>query len=273
MQRGLRNRLGPWLTCSIALGVCTAAQAVIFEPVVLSEQPDWVIADSYYTGPGPQPDPPYAWPIWPVVRLDVSSLGAPLGVYRLIVGAQPGFYDWTTTGTPTMMFGNPWEPLDFYANPRYLPQKDNGDGLLDWTSELLPVQHTAAGPIVGLMDPTGLGTVSFLLPGAFATYDHVYEFATTGPFMACGGGCYPDSVPLMPGASYSFYVTGGLASPMVYLDASDFKVDGSLAGTYNGGISAAVPEPAAAILFGAGLGLLAALRRSSTAQAGASLKG
>lgn len=260
-----------WKQCSVAIavfGACVgvtgyAAATGVAPPVSLAEAKDWVLSDTYYPGPEPQPDPGFAWPAWPVVRLDVTNSGASLGVYGVIVGANPGSYDWSGMSEPAMQFGGPWFPA--YEDPGnlpYLPQQTNGDSTIDWTTELLTVSHAAAGDVIQVEDSILGVPVAFKLPGDFSGYDHVYRFATTGPFVACGGGCYPDSVPLPLGQTFSYYVTGGLASPMVYLDQIDFNADGSFAGTFNGGtIAAAVPEPAATLLLCAGLGLLAAVRR------------
>lgn len=254
------------------------ATAVALPSVSLDEHEDWVFADSSYN---PDDDPSAGHGNWPVVRLDVTNHSA-APVFSVIVGARPGVYAsgkyaWSDSSTPAMRFGNPWEPVGFdHANPPYLPQRNNArdgfghpigatgsddDGVLDWDTQLLPV---TAGRIVELADGVGGVALSFRLPEDFADYSHVYQFSTMGPFVACGGGCSLDSVPILAGQTFSFYVTGGLASPLVYLDKDDFAPSGSLAGTFNGGsITAAVPEPSAYILFAAGLALIGALRRRS----------
>lgn len=272
------HRLGWALSGVLALAGAAGPSAA----VTVTEAPDWVAADAYYHGSGPQPDPPYAWPVWPVVRFDVRNDSSPLGVYALMVGARPGSYDWSGSGEPAMQFGRPWIPIgDDHSHPAYLPQKENlgsgpadpdadpsNDGTIDWTTQLLPVQREASGARYVDVYDGGVGSARFTLPAAFDGYSQVYWFETTGPFMACAnagyGGCYRDSVPIPLGGTFSFYVTGGLASPVIYLDAGNYGLDGDghgvLLGSY-AGLVQSVPEPATGGLLVAGLALLTALRR------------
>lgn len=261
------QRASRWVACAAlviwlgAVSQAVGAQAPV--PVTLGEQADWVLSDTYYPGPVPQPDPGFAWPAWPVVRLDVTNNDVALGVFSVFIGARPGTYDWSGRSNAAMQFGSPWLPANADpSNPPYLPQKDNDNGTLDWSTELLPVMHTAAGDVVDVGDMALGVAVALKLPDSFAGYDAVYHLATMGPFFACGGGCPLDSVPIPQGQTFSFYVTGGLASPMVYFDQADFRADGSLNLTFNGGsIPAAIPEPGAALLLGVGWATIALLHR------------
>lgn len=235
--------------------------------VTIIEAPDWVVADSYYLGAGGQPAYPYPWP---VVRFDVTNDNSALGVYSVLIGARPGVYNWSGNAEPAMLFGNPWTPQNIdFGNPPYLPQMNNngtagtmgsGDGTIDWTTELLRVQGGAAGALsVNLTDTvTGL-EVALPLTSAFTGYDYVYRFETNNAFVACIGGCSRDSVPIRLGSTFSFYVTGGIGSPFVYLDGSNYsQSSGALVGTFAGaGMTVPVPEPTTAALFAAGVGLIA----------------
>lgn len=278
-------------------GVCVAAAATIglaglagnsvavtvAQPVTVTEAADWVLADSYYQGPVPQPDPAFGWPAWPVVRFDVTNDSSPLGVYALMIGARPGTYDWAGNSNAAMLFGGPWMPARYeYEHPTYLPQKENNgrlpadhttypsdDGTIDWSTTLLPIEQDIAGARFVDVYNGGVGSAHFTLPSSFDGYSHVYWFETTGPFMTCAnagsGGCYRDSVPLLLGDTFSFYVTGGLASPVIYLDSSNYADEagsGVLLGNYAGLTTAVpVPEPAAWMMLLAGLGLAATAGR------------
>jgi PEP-CTERM motif len=255
------------LAAFVAAAPAAALGATSVAPVNLAEAMDWVAADTYFpvaSYPSAPAQPPGApWPVWPVLRLDVGNNLVPLGVYQLLIGARPGIYDWSQYSDPAMMFGQPWYPMtyDFGANPpAYVPQWTNGDGTLDWRTELLPVAATPLGPLVDLSDGVSGQLVPLLLPSSFNGYAHVYRFETMGPFVACGGGCALDSVPIGVGETFSFYVTGGLASPLVYFDPADYLPDGSLRGTFNGGVLL-IPEPATLWMMLLGAGLLATRAR------------
>ena len=272
---------------------CVAAAATIglagmaghAAAVTVTEAPDWVLADAYYDGPVPQPVPGFDWPAWPVVRFDVTNDSAALGVYALMIGASPGSYadQWASSSNASMLFGGPWIPARYSdEQPVYLPQKENNgrlpadrntypsdDGTLDWSTTLLPIERDAAGQRYVDVYDGGVGSARFTLPSSFDAYKSVYWFETTGPFMTCanagGGGCYRDSVPLLRGDTFSFYVTGGLASPVIYLDGSNYAGEaglGVLLGSYAGVTTAVpVPEPGAWMLLLAGLGLVAVAGR------------
>lgn len=262
-----RNAIARAGMLAIGIGALSSASfgAAAIEPVSLSERMDWVAADSYFpesqypTAPAQPANAP--WPVWPVLQLDVTNQSASLGVYQLLIGAKPGIYDWSQSADPAMQFGQPWFPLN---QPQgYRPQSTNGDGTLDWRTELVPVTASPAGPLVDLTDGVSGLQLLLVLPASFAGYTHVYRFETMAPFTACGGGCALDSVPLGLGDTFSYYVTGGLASPLVYFDASDYLAGGSLRGTYNGG-ALPVPEPTTFALMALGVAWLLGRQRTRT---------
>jgi hypothetical protein len=276
--------LKKWLLASLALGVAAlvagyAGQAMA--DVTITESMDHVLSDSY-SGQHTDPDPPN---MWDVVRFDVTN-NSGLGVYGVMIGAKPGGYDWSSYSEPAMLFGNPWEPVgatrDSDGNLPYLPQKDNQaiggigginelngcngsncDGTIDWSTSLFEVRRSTTTGQYYAYDPYNGTALPFALPSSFQDYGYVYWFETVGPFIACSGDYCGDSVPIQDGQTFSFFVTGGLGSPFVYLTQDDYdESTGSLKGAYTGsGVTQhGVPEPATMLLMFTGLAAVACVR-------------